>query len=386
MTLKRILRSLACSLIAVLPIAGSAVGLHSSTPAAAGTNPSILVTYPMPAGCAIGNGLIHGFFALGFGPDGNLYGNTSVNACEAQINPATGAYVSYPGYLGGGEVYNYLSAGNHLYIAGYGLYSPLMAFDPSQPWVLNQNPAPYNWTASGSSWDHNQWRAHGAVIGPDGKLYFGGCNGYDRPYGNIVVWDPSTNNIQWFDQPVQGQSVEQLTTANGYVVGGTIVNDCEVPPSPAAPSAKIFLWDTHSQSNVFETVPVPNAQAIWSLGTASNGKVYGFADSHLFIFDPVARTVTVPGATLANPAGNLYPMPDGTLWGVSQQGVYKIDTSTNAVTIMVPFSDYVNPQSVRLHNGVLYYAKGDPSNTIWQYQIPSSSPPTPTSSPTSTAP
>ena len=68
----------------------------------------------------------------------------------------------------------------------YAGLSPLMSFDPEQPFhpAPNGNPSFANFSGS-----DEHWRPQAMLEGPDGLIYVGGTAGYGQLEGPLVVWD-----------------------------------------------------------------------------------------------------------------------------------------------------------------------------------------------------
>jgi hypothetical protein len=276
-------------------------------------------------------------FRLALGPDGNLYGSTILPAYLITMNiaktaPSTSSRIATLGTLNYAQVYSFMSDTKKLYMAGYGYNYPLATANLS-PTVSAGSTLTYN-----SGYTYADWRPTAMIQGSDNNIYIGGIPGYGKLGGSLVKWNTGSGTTQAFSNVVTDQSIYSLTMANGKVVGGTTIFG-GYGSTPTQSRAKLFVWDPVTNSNVYETIPTSNATYVSNLITAPNGLVYGFANSTLFIFDPVSRKITLPGYALPvntyvyNLYNNMAMGSDGNIWGLSTTGVYKIDLSTNKVTI-----------------------------------------------------
>ncbi len=312
-------------------------------------------------------------FRLAAGPDGNIYGSTIlpsslVTMHIANASTSTPSRLTTVGTLGYAEVYSFLSDATRLYMAGYGYNQTLATYDPSQAFSGTNNPA-YN-----PNYTYSDWRPTAMIQGSNNNIYIGATPGYGKLGGPLVRWNTADNTVQESDNIVTDQSIYSLTMANGKVVGGTSIYGGD-GSTPTQSAAKLFVWDPVTNSKLYETIPVPGATYISNLITAPNGLVYGFANSTLFIFNPVSRKITIPGYYLPtntyvyNIGNNMAIGSDGNIWGLSTSGVYTINVSTNSVTLF-PSPEKITAGFVFMPNKVtgdcLYFAS---NSYLYKFQV-----------------
>lgn len=314
-------------------------------------------------------------FRLGAGPDGNIYGSTILPSYLVSLH-VTNTSTSTPsrlipvGTLGYAEVYSFLSDATKLYMAGYGYNQPLATFDPSQALNGTTNPG-YN-----PNYTYLDWRPTAMIQGSNNNIYIGATPGYGKLGGPLVRWNTADNTVQVFNNIMTDQSIYSLTMANGKVVGGTSIYG-GAGSTPTQSTAKLFVWDPLTNSKLYETIPVPGATYISNLITAPNGLIYGFANSTLFIFNPVSRQIIIPGYYLPtntyvyNLGNNMAIGSDGNIWGLSTTGVYTINIVTNKVTIF-PSPEKITAGFVFMPNKVtgdcLYFAS---NSYLYKFQMSS---------------
>jgi hypothetical protein len=274
-------------------------------------------------------------FRVAFGPDRRLYGSSILPIHFLRLNAERGV-LSDIGDLGGGEIYSFLAHDNRLLAAAYSGTAPLYVFDPAKPFRESgeeKNPELVNFANS----DHG-WRPQAMIAGPGGNVYVGAVSGYGKLGGPLLVWNAKTAEIHQYPQLVQDQSVVTLAVWKEMIAGGTTVGGGG-GSHPTQHEAKIFLWDPQTRQKTFETVPVPGAGSITDLIAAPNGMIYGIAGGGsaavMFVFDPGKKIVTLrKEAPFSRAVYNAIEVGrNGDLLGLASTGIFRIDTSTNTVSL-----------------------------------------------------
>ncbi|HEU4682875.1 MAG TPA: hypothetical protein VFS39_00045 [Nitrospira sp.] len=302
-----------------------------------------------------------GIFRLGLGPDGMLYGSGYMPAHFFRLQPAGGA-VEELGTMGAGEVYSFLSQNRTVLAAAYVGLSPLMAYDPSKPFLpgpsaegnprLVKTPEPYL-----------SWRPMAMITGPDGKVYLGAQAEYGTLGGPLVIWDTATDHVESYPHFVRDQSVISLTSAQGVIIGGTTTQGGG-GSHPTQSHATLFVWDAAGRRTLFET-PVAGS-AITDLVATPEGLVYGFADETLFRFDLTSHRLTLTTASVRGLIYNsMMVAPGGSIWGLSGEGIFTIDPASQSVRLIAKAPEPVTA-GFALQWPFLYYASGP---RIYRYRL-----------------
>ncbi len=297
-------------------------------------------------------------FSLGTGPDGCIYGGVYNLLHLFRYDPASGDLVDLGIPIPGasGEFYSFLEHEGKLYMASY-TYSVLSVYDPSKPW------------APGTSKDSNprkigpvgdeQYRPPAMVAGADGKVYIGSIPAYGKFGGALSSYDPATDAFEVHRHIVPNQSIVSLTASldRRTIFGGSSIYGDYA--TPIEKEAHFFAWDTQRGCLVLDLVPVAGASQIQSLATAPDGKVYGFAGSTLFIYDPATNQIvhkqSVPvGAPTKTIAGR-----DGLIYGISSASLFRlkpISRPGEEIGIEQLYSGGVDLAFG--HDGRIYFARG----------------------------
>ena len=269
-------------------------------------------------------------FRIATGPDGMVYGSGAMPSDLARIQPD--GKVDIIGSLGSGEAYSMLPFGSNLLFGTYADISTLMSYTPGQPFsTAARSTNPQSVTIPGYD---ACWRPLAMVAGEDGLVYVGAQAGYGKLTGPLIVWDPHNGTASQFPL-IANQGVVSLAASNHLIIGGTTIIG-GLGSTPVAHDAELFIWDPATNQMTATAVPVPRAQIITDLVAAPNGLVYGFADTTLFEFDPtLVRVLRTQRVSLTRLIYNSVGVDKARrIWGLSDKGVFIIDTGQLQVTIL----------------------------------------------------
>jgi hypothetical protein len=274
-------------------------------------------------------------FRIAFGPNGSLYGSSILPAHLVQVDFAAHE-VSNVGLLGGGELYSLLSHNGRIAMGAYAGLSPLMSYDPVQPFQpgVNGNPSFANFDGS-----DEHWRPQAMIEGPDGLVYVGGTAGYGQLEGPLVSWDGKSAQATAFGHLIHDQSVVSLAVWRGQIVGGT-TTEGGGGSHPTQKDARVFFWDPGAHKLLWNIVPVPGATFVTDLIASPSGLVYGIAVENstntLFAIDPqrheVVSTQTLPFHSV--PYNGVALDSHGAIWGLGDSGVFRLDDRNHRAVIV----------------------------------------------------
>ena len=217
-------------------------------------------TYPLP---------IHRLISL---PDGRLFGTAQAYSGRFLFDPITGKGI--PLGNGGPSIYALAVHGDKLYWSGYPS-GPIDEFDPgssldaAQGWPARPRAARHQVSpkATRAAWSTRCFRqtrvkkVFSAVVGADGRIYFGGAGIRDYAGGSFAWFDPESGEYDGMWRPFSGYRIYWLTTAldGRYIVASTKTATDELNNDVRPDSAKLFVWDTVKQKIVRDFAPVPTA-------------------------------------------------------------------------------------------------------------------------------
>ena len=274
-------------------------------------------------------------FRIGFGPKGSLYGSSILPAHLVRVDFGART-VRNVGLLGGGELYSLLALQGRIAMGAYAGLSPIMSYDPAQPFhpAPEGNPSFANFDGS-----DEHWRPQAMIEGPHGLLYVGGTAGYGQLEGPIVVWDGKSARAQAYGNLVHNQSVISLAVWGDEIVGGT-TTEGGGGSHPTEKDADVFFWDPATHKLLWKIAPVPGARLVTDLITSRSGLVYGIAvaddTNTLFSIDPerhaILSTQVLPFQSV--PYNSVATDGHGTIWGLGDTGVFRIDNQSHRAVVV----------------------------------------------------
>lgn len=215
------------------------------------------------------------------GEDGKVYTNLYINGNVAVLDPATGL----PANLGRvGQTEGWSWHGGKMYLGTYPT-GRVLVYDPTKPFSLGTNPKELFSLQTG----HAQNRPF-ALVPTNDTLYVGSTPDYGEWGGALTVYDQATGTYTVHRHIVQDQGVTSLAMSGGMLWGGTSIAGGG-GTTPKATEAKLFAFDLAAGRKTAEYTPVPGARTIGAVAVGRDGKVWGLADSTLFVFDPARAAV-----------------------------------------------------------------------------------------------
>lgn len=221
-------------------------------------------------------------FSLETGPDGCIYGGSVSLLHMFKYDPSTGvlADLGFPYTSGNGEFYSMHTVGDKLYMAAYS-YSELSVYTPSEPWNPGVNP---KWIGPVGD---DQNRPHTMTSSADGRIFIGSEPDYGEYGGALSIYDSVIGSFDVHRNIIPDQSILSLTAGtDGLIIYGGSSTRGGTGTEPITENAHFFAWDVLQNMLVLDIVPVSGADDIEALASATDGRIYGCADSTLFVFDP----------------------------------------------------------------------------------------------------
>lgn len=281
--------------------------------------------------------------SVGTGPDGKIYSG-------GYLTGATGVYVPMRGdandlspetvHRGLSQTDSMLAVGTKLYFGNYPS-ARIYEYDPAAPWSVGTNPRQIMGLSS-----HYQDRPYALAAG-GGKLFVGTVPKYGRYDGALTVYDIATGQHTTLPNIVADQSVVALAYHNGKVYGGTTIRGgLGVDTSPRATEAKLFVYDVATGVKTEYTLPATRKLTAVTALRVVDGKIWGFAEGFLFVFDPATnRFTTSPVERFTDVKYTYGSWNDAELvtiardpahvYGTIGNYLFKVNKSTLAVTKLV---------------------------------------------------
>lgn len=201
-------------------------------------------------------------------PDGRLYGTGDDYAGVFVFDPKTDQTIIL-GPRPGLAPYTQIVCGGKLYSSGYS-GGHLFVYDPAQSWTLSKggppgHPAPDQGNPRSNprylgDFDRTTrvGLMHGSALGADGRIYFGGFGLRHYTGGGFGWYDPKTQKMDGFWEPLSGYTVQWIAPAMDakLIVISTIRSADELNNNRAPDEAVLFVYDVSEQKIVRRIVPV----------------------------------------------------------------------------------------------------------------------------------
>lgn len=300
------------------------------------------------------------------GPDGKLYLSGHQGGMGV-YDPNTGTTVAGPGMS---QAEGITSIGDAMYFGTYP-NAGVWRLDTDEPWG-NGNPA----LVFRLPVEDMQDRPF-AMLGVEeyGKLFVGTVPQYGQQAGEFVVYDVKTRTIQRMRDFIHNQGIVTLAYLDGKVYGGTTIWGAYGAPPPTEKEGKLFVWDIASGRKELEIAPVPGKRGVTGLLAGPDGKLWGFDEGTLFIFDPKRREFVYSAEIIpADYSGTTWTDAflelgnDGNVYGTARGTFFRIDAKTKAVTVLDTEHKFYH--LAQDDYGNLYMRSGERKQDLWRYSDP----------------
>jgi len=220
-------------------------------------------------------------------PDGRLYGTGDDYVGVFAFDPKTGQ-TTILGPRPGLAPYTQVVCDGKLYSSGYS-GGHLFVYDPARPWTLGKGGPPGHPAPDETDLRSNPWRLgdfdrttrvglmHSSALGADGKIYFGGFGLRHYTGGGFGWYDPKTQKMDGFWEPLSGYAVQWIAPAleGRLIVISTIRAADELNNNQAPDQAKLFVFDVGKQKIAREIVPIAKARTTGLIAEVAPGRLLG---------------------------------------------------------------------------------------------------------------
>lgn len=271
------------------------------------------------------------------GPNGMMFASGYPTGL-AQVD-TTGGGTLHPS-LSSGQYESAIVRGSLMYVGHYG-NARFSSYDPNNP-----TRAPrliFDGLAQG------QDRPFAMAYNPDlDEVYLGTIAGYGKVQGGLALYRFPSKLQRWYtDTIVKDQSIISVVynRHDKLVYIGTNVDGGMGVEQPAGVEAKLVVWDPATRTVVRTITPVADREGVTGLMVAPDGRIWGWAEDTLFVYDPATGEVVERHSGLASryqPATTYwawayqYVSPvDGNVYATVGGQLLRIDPATRAVTVLV---------------------------------------------------
>ncbi|GIP38962.1 hypothetical protein J31TS4_22420 [Paenibacillus sp. J31TS4] len=301
------------------------------------------------------------------GTEGKIYAAGYMSGFTS-YDPATGA-VSETNPLG--QIESSAIRNGKLLLGAYA-GGRVLEYDPNQPFSA-QNPRQlFDLRA------YDQDRPFAMVYDEEhDRLFVGTVPNTTSLQGALAMYDFATGRLEVFRNLALNQSVISLAYKDGLVYVGTTVYGGLGTSGPTETNAKLVVFDPATKRKVFETIPVSGRKGVTGLTIAPDGSLWGVAEDMIFKFDTASRKVVSKIAKLRRYSasgttwtwGFLRFAPDGNLYGTSRGQFFMVKPETlEFVMLNGSYGNYLNIDA----SGHLYFSDND--TTLWKYTPPGMEP------------
>ncbi|MFC3771756.1 hypothetical protein [Paenibacillus sp. GCM10012303] len=264
-----------------------------------------------------------------------------------------------------GQAESISSFRGNVYIGIYGS-AGLCEYDPGQAWSA-QNPRKL-WNLMKDGQDRPF-----AILGvePLGMLFIGTVPDTHSLQGALAVYDVATKALQVYSNLVHNQGVVSLLHRGGLVYGGTTIYGGLGTSGPTENGGKLFAIDPATGEKALEIVPVPGRGTVSGLLNGPDGYIWGVADDHLFKFDPETGAICYLEEKLKRNAAketvwadaDLTIGSDGNVYGTNaKRQFFRIQPTTMEWTFLASGYRYLTKGA----DGHLYLCD---DSALWRYEL-----------------
>lgn len=300
------------------------------------------------------------------GPDGKIY-SVGIQGGTGVYDPNTGTTVTGPSLS---QAEGIASIGDEMY---FGIYpnAAVYRLDTTDSWG-NGNPG----LLFRLPVEDMQDRPF-AMLGVEAynKLFVGTVPQYGQQAGEFAVYDTKTRTLQKMRDFVHNQGIITLAYLDGKVYGGTTIWGAYGAPPPTEKEGKLFVWDIASGRKELEIVPVPGKRGVTGLLAGPDGKLWGFDEGSLFIFDPHKQEVVYNAEIIpADYSGTTWSDAylelgnDGNVYGTARGAFFRIEAKTKKVTVIDTEQKFYH--LTQDDYGNLYMRSGVNKQELWKYSDP----------------
>lgn len=267
--------------------------------------------------------------SLGQGPTGEVYvGGYLSPRGLARVTPETGGTTLLPWSA---QVEGMTSHGRDLML---GVYpgAKIYRYETTRDWAAGTNPG------TPIEIGHEQDRP--VTLTPAGDLTaIGSVPGYGQLGGALTLLDRATGTVEVYRNVAPDQSVVTLLHRDGKIYGGSAIWG-GLGIAPTATEAQLFVFDLATRTVEHALVPVPGETSIGGLTFDPDGNLWGMTANQLFRYDVATRQVTLvrryfdSDVSAEYYTGRSLHWHDGKLVGNTAWRVFEIDPVSLEVQVI----------------------------------------------------
>lgn len=285
-------------------------------------------------------------FCLHGGPDACIYGTSVLPERFFRFDPGTGESVDFGVCSESvGEAYSMANLDGLIYISSYPA-ARVSVYDPARSYRYGTDDSA-NPRELGRL-DDISYRPRSTLAGPGGKVWFASLPDYGMWGGPLAWYDPATGQKKSFKRIVGDASCYTLAWLEELellAVGTTVQGGSGT--TPRVDSTEILLFDYAAERVVWQGAPDGRVAAFTTLVAIQGNRIVGVCSiegtQKLFRFEGGSRRFELIADV---PDGGLIDLgitqgPNGQLFALGRNGVYRIDPESLACSNLVLFDSPV---------------------------------------------
>lgn len=205
------------------------------------------------------------------------------------------------------------------------------------------------------------------------RVFMGTVPYYGTHQGAVTMYDFATSTKTVFTtEIVEEQSVISVLYHDGLLyVGTTLDGGLGAPPSTQT-EAHFVVFDPDTGQKVHDFVPVAGDEGVTGLMVGPDGLIWGVSEDTVFKYDPAAEEIVYSEKLLRARYGSstvwafayLKTGADGNVYGTNRSSLFRIDPDTMEYTLLVNgVGNYANVDA----NGDVLFAHGV---HLYKYDVP----------------
>ncbi|UNK70708.1 carbohydrate binding domain-containing protein [Microbacterium sp. H1-D42] len=262
--------------------------------------------------------------------------------------------------LQSGQYESAVNRDGKLLLGAYG-HAKLMEYDPATGAAPRQ---------VYSLEDEGQDRPFGLAYDAEtDSTYMGSVGAYGKNQGALTRYDfASGERTTYTTEIVTDQSVVSVLAHDGLVYIGTTIDGALAAPTSGQTQGHFIVWDPKTETVVRDLVPVEGDEGITGLIVGPDGLIWGVSEDTVFKYDPATEEIVYSEKLLRHRYGsgtvwawaNLAIGADGDVYGSNRFSFFRIDPETMAYTDIVPTTVTGSPlmNAVADADGDIFFSHG----------------------------
>lgn len=214
------------------------------------------------------------------------------------------------------------------------------------------------------------------------RVYMGTVAHYGSNQGALTRYDFATDTrTTYTTEIVKDQSVMSVLAHDGLVYLGTTIDGALGAPESDQTEGHFIVWDPEAEKVVHDFTPVAGDEGVTGLIVGPDGLIWGVSEDTVFKYDPKSGEIVFSEKLLRHRYGTgtvwmwgqLAVGADGNVYGTNRFSFFKIDAETMAYTDIVPTTVMGSPimNAVANDDGDIFFSHGP---YVFRYDVPDSAP------------